>query len=61
MQWETNTTMVKRTMVQISLGTSNLRCAEKQWRKKFKQETSAIRAMKVCGKAALESGVGIGA
>jgi hypothetical protein len=30
-------------------------------KKNCKQEESAIKAMKLCGKAALESGVGIGA
>ncbi len=48
-------------MVQISSETKEVLCAEKQWRKIFKQEESAIKAMKLYGKAALENGVGIGA
>jgi hypothetical protein len=36
-------------------------CREAMEKKNCKQEQSAIKAMKVCGQAALESGVGIGA
>ena len=48
--------------VEISSETKKVLFAEKQWsRKNCKQEESAIKAMKICGKAALDSGVGIGA
>jgi hypothetical protein len=36
-------------------------CREAMEKKNCKQEESAIKAMKICGQAALESGVGIGA
>jgi hypothetical protein len=35
-------------------------CREVMEKKNCKQEESAIKAMKICGRAALESGVGIG-
>ncbi len=36
-------------------------CREAMEKKHHKEEQSAIKAMKICGQAALESGVGIGA
>ncbi len=36
-------------------------CREAMEKKNFKQEESAIKATKICGKAALDSGLGIGA
>jgi hypothetical protein len=45
----------------ISGNKEGIVCREATEKKNRKQEQSAIKAMKICGKAALDSGVGIGA
>ncbi len=45
----------------ISGNKEGIVCREAMEKKNHKQEESAIKAMKICGKAALDSGVGIGA
>jgi hypothetical protein len=55
----TMTTTMRSTMGPRAWQTRKLLCAKKQWEKNQKQQTSAIKAIKVFGRATLENGVGI--